>query len=72
MNPYLKVSELDIPTCAGLLGYSRACSQEWAAEQQPFPPSAAAHIASVLGVNADDLFNPLAADDDKILHRPSG
>ena len=68
MNPYLKVSGLDIPTCAGLLGYSPRLLQEWAAEQQPFPPSAATHIASVLGVNASDLLNPPKQPiDDKIL-----
>jgi Zn-dependent peptidase ImmA (M78 family)/DNA-binding transcriptional regulator YdaS (Cro superfamily) len=55
LNPYLRVSGLDTTTCAKLLGYSPRLFHEWAVGQRPMPPSAAAHIASVLGVNADDL-----------------
>jgi Zn-dependent peptidase ImmA (M78 family) len=58
MNPYLKVSGLDATTCAGLLGYSPRLFQEWAAGQRPIPPSIAAHISSVLGVETSDLLTP--------------
>jgi len=58
MNPYLNVSGLDAATCAGLLGYSPRLFQEWAAGQQLIPPSIASHIASVLGVDANDLMAP--------------
>lgn len=58
MNPYLKVSGLDVTTCAKLLGYSPRLFQEWAAGQRPIPPSVAAHISSVLGVQESDLIAP--------------
>lgn len=58
MNPYLKVSGLEVSTCAGLLGYSPRLFQEWAVGQRAIPPSVAAHIASILGVSADDLLSP--------------
>jgi DNA-binding transcriptional regulator YdaS (Cro superfamily) len=58
MNPYLEVSGLDATTCAELLGYSPRLFQEWAAGQRPIPPSIAAHISSVLGVEASDLLTP--------------
>jgi Zn-dependent peptidase ImmA (M78 family) len=58
MNPYLKVSGLELTTCAKLLGYSPRLFQEWAAGQQPIPPSAASHIASVLGVDVSALLTP--------------
>jgi Zn-dependent peptidase ImmA (M78 family) len=58
MNPYLKVSGLDATTCAGLLGYSPRLFQEWTAGQRPIPPSIAAHLSSVLGVETSDLLAP--------------
>lgn len=58
MNPYLKVSGLDIATCASLLGYSPRLFGEWAAGQRAIPPSVAAHIASVLSVDANALLSP--------------
>jgi Zn-dependent peptidase ImmA (M78 family) len=41
-----------------LLGYSPRLFQEWAAGQRPIPPSIAAHISSVLGVEAVHLLAP--------------
>ena len=58
MNPYLKVSGLEPAVCARLLGYNPRHFQEWAAGQSPIPSSVVAHIAAVLGVDAEDLLAP--------------
>lgn len=58
MNPYLSVAGLEPKNLAGLFGLNEHAFEEWAAQQRQLPLSTIQRVASILGVDEQQLLLP--------------